>query len=145
MPVEITDLPIEINGNKLTLQWSKPGDNGRPIIHYTVYQKIVNNDGSTVTDWTFLKTVNQRLECEVSGMETGKTYEFQVTATNKCGEGPKVPELIKRVKVSIGKLSGFNKRTFKKNNVMRPGAIMVGDRKREIWPCPYDMGQNFYF
>ena len=25
------------------------------------------------------------------------------------------------------------------------GAIMVGDRKREIWPCPYDMGQNFYF
>ena len=25
------------------------------------------------------------------------------------------------------------------------GAIMVGDRKREIWPCPYDMRQNFYF
>ena len=22
---------------------------------------------------------------------------------------------------------------------------MGGDRKREIWPCPYDMGQNFYF
>ena len=29
--------------------------------------------------------------------------------------------------------------------ICKPGAIMVGDRKREIWPCPYDMGQNFYF
>ena len=28
---------------------------------------------------------------------------------------------------------------------MTSGAIMGGDRKREIWPCPYDMGQNFYF
>ncbi|KAL9978761.1 hypothetical protein ACROYT_G016316 [Oculina patagonica] len=101
MPVELIDLPNEISGNELTLKWNEPGDNGTPIIHYTVYQKILNEDGSAPADWIPLKQVKQQLEYEVSGMETGKTYEFRVTATNKCGEGPKVPEAIKRVTVSI--------------------------------------------
>ncbi|KAL9978771.1 hypothetical protein ACROYT_G016327 [Oculina patagonica] len=101
MPVEFIDLPSEKSGNELTLKWTKPCDNGTPIMHYTVYQRILNEDGSAPADWTPLKQVKQQLEYEVSGMETGKTYEFQMTATNKCGEGPKVPEAIKRVTVSI--------------------------------------------
>lgn len=102
-PVKFVDLPSEISENNLTMRWSKPGDNGTQITHYTVYQRVLSEDGSA-PEWTPLIWVpaNQRLEFEVSGMETGKTYEFQVTATNKCGEGPEVQESIKRVKVSIG-------------------------------------------
>ena len=108
MPVQLTELPSEISDNKLTLKWSEPGDNGTPITHYTIYQRILNDDGSAPAHWTrLMPEVNEQLEYEVTGLETGKTYEFQVTASNKCGEGSKVPEVIKTVKVSVGKLSGF--------------------------------------
>lgn len=85
------------------MKWSKPGDSETQITHYTVYQRVLNEDGSA-PEWTCLENT-QQLEFEVIGMETGKTYEFQVKATNKCGEGPEVQESIKRVKVSIGKLT----------------------------------------
>ena len=103
MPVDIIDLPSEIRKSNLTLKWNTPGDNGTQITHYTVYQRVLSEDGSA-PDMTPLGNTKQ-LEFVVSGLKTGKTYEFQVTASNKCGESPTVQESIKRVKVSIGILN----------------------------------------
>lgn len=102
MSVDIIDLPSEIKQNNLILKWNRPGDNGTQITDYAVYQRVLNEDGSA-SEWTQL-VIQRQLEFEVGGMETGKTYEFIVTAFNKCGEGPKDQASIKRVKVSIGKL-----------------------------------------
>ena len=104
MPVGLIDLRSEIREDNLTLKWNAPCDNGARIKHYMVYRRVVSEDGGE-TAWSPLIRVpaNQQLEYEDTRLETGKTYEFVVTATNICGEAPKVQESIKRVKVSIGK------------------------------------------
>ena len=106
MPVALINLPSQINENNLTLRWDPPGDNGAQITHYMVYRRLLSEDGRA-TEWSPLIWVpaTQQLEYEDTGMETGKTYEFVVTAANRCGEGPKAQESIKKVKVLKGKLN----------------------------------------
>ncbi|KAL9950744.1 hypothetical protein ACROYT_G043298 [Oculina patagonica] len=61
VPVELSDLPSEISKNKLNLKWSKPGDNGTPLIHFIVCQKLLNKHDS-VHDWILVKWTNKRVE-----------------------------------------------------------------------------------
>ena len=100
--------PCEIIEDRLTLTWRAPKDNGAMITHYTFYQRRVNEDGSR-SDREGKVSGRDVLQHEVVGLESGKMYEFQVTATNRCGESPKGEDATIGVKV-LGKVL---KRGFK--------------------------------
>ena len=86
----------EIKGGEITLKWEEPENNGAAITQYSVYQRILNDE-----QWTKIGTITEISKPEyVVKVETGKEYEFVVTATNKHGESSK--DDIKRVKISEG-------------------------------------------
>ena len=95
----IDDLPNEVTENTVTLKWSEPQNNGKVITQYTVYQRIVT-DGKP-GEWIKLKTITDVSVREFKvDLESGKVYEFVITATNKFGESLKEEEKIRRVKAS---------------------------------------------
>ena len=86
--VEIDELPDETTDDTITLEWKKPESNGKVIIMYTVYQRVVN-DGK-VEQWTIIKEISDVSVRELKiALERGKVYQFAVTATNELGESPK--------------------------------------------------------
>ena len=96
---KLIDVPKELKGDEVTLSWSEPPNNGADITQYTVYQRTVNEDGTT-GDWTQLKIITDvSARKYVVKVEDGKEYEFVVTATNRFGEGFKEEGKIQRVKV----------------------------------------------
>ena len=81
----IEDLPNEVTDDTITLKWSEPQHNGRVITQYTVYQRIVTDDKPG--DWIKLKKItNVSVRKLTVELESGKVYEFVVTATNEFGE-----------------------------------------------------------
>ena len=100
--VHIEAVPFEITEDRVTLKWTAPKDNGAVITEYTVYRREVNEDGSR-SDWEGKRTGLDILQHEVVGLESGKMYEFQVTATNRCGESTKVEEGPNIVQIACGK------------------------------------------
>ena len=94
--------PCEIIEDRLTLKWRAPKDNGAVITYYTLYQRKVNEDGPG-SEWKGTQTRPDVLQHEVVGLESRKMYEFQVTATNRCGESPKGEDATIGVKV-LGKV-----------------------------------------
>ena len=100
--VHIEAVPFEITEDRVTLKWTAPKDNGAGITEYTVYRREVNEDGSR-SDWEGKATGPDVLQHEVVGLESGKMYEFQVTATNRCGESTKVEEGPNIVQIACGK------------------------------------------
>lgn len=99
MPVELTDAPKRLNSSKIVLKWQKPRNNGALIENYKVYQRTVEDDNTT-TEWK-LVTSTHKLQHSFT-VERGTTFEFIVTAANKCGEGLRSDSNIKRVEVSEG-------------------------------------------
>ena len=92
-------LPSEVTDETITLKWSEPQNNGRVITQYTVYQRIVTDDKPG--DWTKLKKIkNVSVRKLTVELESGKVYEFVVTATNELGESVKENGKIMRVKAS---------------------------------------------
>ena len=92
----IDDLPDEVTDDTITLRWSEPQNNGRVITRYTVYQRTVTDDKTG--EWIVLKTIADVSVRELKvELETGKVYEFVVTATNELGESLKEDEKIMRV------------------------------------------------
>ena len=97
----IDSLPNEVTENTITLKWSEPENNGKDITQNTVYQRIVT-DGKP-GEWIKLKTITDvsirewRVE-----LESGKVYEFVVTATNDFGESLKEGGKVVRVKALGG-------------------------------------------
>ena len=86
--VEINELPDETTDDTITLEWKKPESNGKVIIMYTVYQRVVT-DGK-VGQWTIIKEISDVSVRELKiALERGKVYQFAVTATNELGEIPK--------------------------------------------------------
>ncbi|XP_068685547.1 neural cell adhesion molecule 2-like isoform X1 [Montipora foliosa] len=84
--VEIIGLPSETKNVTVTLKWNETQNNGQPITQYTVYQRIVNDDG-TVGQWNKIRVVKPPSIRQVNvELEKNKVYEFVVTATNKHGE-----------------------------------------------------------
>ena len=100
--VHIVRAPREITEDRVTLKWTAPKDNGAAIKEYTVYKREVNEDGSRSV-WEGEATGRGVLQHEVVGLESGKMYEFQVTATNRCGESTKVEEGPNIVQIACGK------------------------------------------
>ena len=95
----IYDLPNEVMDDTSTLKWSEPQNNGKEITQYTVYQRIVTD--AKPGEWTELKTITDVSVRELKvELESGKVYEFVVTATNDFGESLKEEEKVRRVKAS---------------------------------------------
>ena len=96
----IDDLPNEVTDDRITLRWSEPQNNGRVITQYTVYQRIVTDDETG--EWIVLKTIPDVSVRELNvELESGKVYEFVITATNELGESLKEDEKIMRVKALV--------------------------------------------
>ena len=86
--VEIDELPDETTDDTITLEWKKPESNGKVIIMYTVYQRVVN-DGK-VEQWKIIKEISDVSVRELKiALERGKVYQFAITATNELGESLK--------------------------------------------------------
>ena len=89
--VEIEELPDETTDDTITLKWKEPESNGKVITMYTVYQRVVV-DGK-VGQWTIIKNISKVSVRELKiTLESGKVYQFAVTATNKLGESLKQEE-----------------------------------------------------
>ena len=101
---EITDLPAETKDVKITLKWKEAENNGAPITQYTVYQRTVREDGTSL-NWIKIKIITDTSDRKVvvSNFEKGKEYELVVTATNSFGEGGKEERKIRKIKVSGGR------------------------------------------
>ena len=86
--VEIDQLPDETTDDTITLKWKEPESNGKVIIMYTVYQRVVT-DGK-VGQWTIIKEISDVSVRELKiALERGKVYQFAITATNELGESLK--------------------------------------------------------
>ena len=98
--VKLDKLPDEIDSENITLIWKEPEKNGADIEKYTVYKRLVTSQAEE-SKWEEVATTRVR-ECIIE-LERGKTYEFSITATNKCGEGEK-ENTFQRVTVLESKL-----------------------------------------
>ena len=86
--VEIDELPSETTDDTITLKWKEPESNGKVIIMYTVYQRVVT-DGK-VGEWTIIQNISDVSVRELKiTLESGKVYQFAITATNELGESLK--------------------------------------------------------
>ena len=105
--VEVDELPGETTNDTITLKWKEPESNGKVIIMYTVYQRVVT-DGK-VGQWREIKNTRDVSVRELKiALERGKVYQFAITATNELGESLKQEdENIQQVKAegSMFKLS----------------------------------------
>lgn len=98
----IYDLPNKVMDDTTTLKWHEPQNNGRVITQYTVYQRIVT-DGKP-GEWKELKAITDVSVRELKvTLESGKVYEFVVTATNEFGESLKEHGKVVRVEASESK------------------------------------------
>ena len=89
--VEIDKLPGETTDDTITLKWKEPESNGKVIIMYTVYQRVVT-DGK-VGQWTVIRKIkNVSVRESKIALERGKVYQFAITATNELGESLKQEE-----------------------------------------------------
>ena len=89
--VEIDQLPGETTDDTITLKWKEPESNGKVIIMYTVYQRVVT-DGK-VGQWTVIRKIkNVSVRESKIALERGKVYQFAITATNELGESLKQEE-----------------------------------------------------
>lgn len=72
---------------KVTLKWQSPLlDGGSPITNYTIYR------GSAPGAETFLVEAGNVLTYVDTGLTSGKTYYYRVSARSAIGEGPKSNE-----------------------------------------------------
>ena len=86
--VEIDDLPGETTEDTITLKWKEPESNGKVVIMYSVYQRVVT-DGK-VGQWTEIRRIRDVSVRELKiALERGKAYQFAITATNELGESLK--------------------------------------------------------
>ena len=86
--VEVDELPDETTDDTITLKWKEPESNGKDIIMYTVYQRVVT-DGK-VGQWTIIRKIeNVSVRESKITLERGKVYQFAITATNELGESLK--------------------------------------------------------
>ena len=101
--VEITYFPAETKNDVIMLAWKEAENNGAPITMYTVYQRTVREDGTSL-NWIKIKEITDTSDRKVLvNLEKGKEYEFIVSATNVFGEGGKEERKIRKVRVLGGR------------------------------------------
>jgi len=88
VPTEPLNLQATSGNRQVTLTWSAPlSDGGNPIINYTVYR------GLTPGGESYLIKIGNVLTYDDTGLINGRTYYYQVSATNGVGEGPRSAEV----------------------------------------------------
>ena len=103
LAADIIDLPAQTKEVEVVIKWNEPHNNGAPITQYTVYQRIVSDDGIP-SPWQKIEVISDvSVRHVVVQLEKGKRYEFVIAATNKFGESVKGEEMVKRIKVQSGK------------------------------------------
>ena len=96
-------MPAETKDNEVAIKWNEPQNNGAPITQYTVYQRIVSDDGIP-RQWNKIKVIDNASVREVAvKLEKGKEYEFMVTAKNSFGESLPEEATIKKIMVLGGR------------------------------------------
>ena len=96
-------MPAETKDPAITLKWKEAENNGALITQYTVYQRAVREDGTSL-NWTKIKEITDMSDLKVVvSLEKGKEYEFVVSATNSFGEGGKEERKIRKIKVLGGR------------------------------------------
>lgn len=81
LPGTPTDLQIKVGDRQLELSWTAPSSNGgEPIEAYNVYR------GEASTNLTFIGS-STGTSYRDTGLDNGKTYFYEVTASNAVGEG----------------------------------------------------------
>jgi fibronectin type 3 domain-containing protein len=90
-PVAVPTMPLSLAAaagqSKITLTWVAPvSDGGSSITGYRVYR------ASSTGAETLLSTVGAILSYTDSGLTSGQTYYYEVSAVNAVGEGPKSNE-----------------------------------------------------
>ena len=133
--VEIDQLPDETTDDTITLKWKEPESNGKVIIMYTVYQRVVT-DGK-VGHWTEIRKIRDVSTRELKiALEKGKVYQFAITATNEFGESLKQEdENIQQVKAEESMFKGilfspFNGLSF---SLLCFQALSVSSTSRFLW------------
>ena len=100
---EITDFPAVTKDVIITLKWKEAKNNGAPITKYTVYQRTVREDGTSL-NWVKIREITDTSDRKVVVyLEKGKVYEFIVSATNAFGEGGKEESKIRKITVLGGR------------------------------------------
>ena len=85
------------------VRWSEPKDNGAPITSYTIYRRLVDENGKK-NEWVKEKTLSNAVSRSFTViLDWGKRYEFVVTATNSLGEAKKEENKIKDIQVEKGR------------------------------------------
>ena len=85
------------------VRWSEPKDNGAPITSYTIYRRLVDENGKK-NAWIKEKTLSNAVSRSFTvTLDWGKHYEFVVTATNSLGEAKKEENKIKDIQVEKGR------------------------------------------
>lgn len=102
--VKLDELPNEIDNGNLTLKWMEPNSSGADIEKYTVYRRLVTSEAQEAK-WEEVATT--RAQEYFLELERGRTYEFSITASNRCGEGGKENKF-QRVTVLEGELVNLN-------------------------------------
>ncbi|EDO33496.1 predicted protein [Nematostella vectensis] len=108
-PVDNTTTSEEI-----TLEWSKPDENGGTIQAYIVYFLVTFPDGKK-TDWTETANITDLsvLSYTFKGMKPGRTYSFLVTAYNQYGESARDYTKARVVQVNKMAAKGANNESEK--------------------------------
>ena len=65
--------------NSITFIWNEPSDGGAPIIKYTVQMRV-----SGTANWTTIGATGVT-QINVTGLQSGTSYDFRVSATNEAG------------------------------------------------------------
>ena len=73
---------------RVTLNWSAPGDGGSQILRYE-YRYAAS--GETYSDWATVSGGGSARSLTISGLTNGTDYGFQVRAVNGIGEGEASP------------------------------------------------------
>jgi parallel beta-helix repeat protein len=88
VPTEPLNLQATTGNGQLTLTWSAPlSDGGVPITNYTIYRGLASGGES------YLIKIGNVLTYDDIGLINGRTYYYQVSATNGVGEGPRSAEV----------------------------------------------------
>ena len=89
VPTAPPSLTLTPGNSQLRVDWNPPNDNGgTAITNYTI--RYSNDRGSTWTAWE--ATIDpQNLQSTLTGLQNGTTYQVQVRASNRQGDGPWSP------------------------------------------------------
>jgi lysophospholipase L1-like esterase len=82
-PGRVTGVTTSVALTSVTLNWTRPANNGALISTYLVEYKLTSDSAWT----TFTHSASTATSIAVTGLTTGSSYDFRVSAVNSVGTG----------------------------------------------------------